>query len=183
VAEDPIGLAGGVNLYAYVGGDPISMVDPLGWRSSDPNALDGGFGGPLSDTPGFGAPGGSSGAATAGLGTNMSVSGTLGVLTVVQTVTVPVTGGDVGYTGAGIGAGSPISVSVVPAGGFSLGDPMGWGVRVAGNAGNGTTGWTGSCFFAAAGLACSGGWGAGTIGGSVNATIGKRYPIDNACRR
>ena len=27
---DPIGIAGGVNLYAYVGGDPVNLVDPWG---------------------------------------------------------------------------------------------------------------------------------------------------------
>jgi RHS repeat-associated protein len=30
VSEDPIGLAGGDNLYAYVGGDPLGLRDPLG---------------------------------------------------------------------------------------------------------------------------------------------------------
>ena len=34
--EDPIGLAGGLNLYGFAGGDPVNFSDPFGLRVCDP---------------------------------------------------------------------------------------------------------------------------------------------------
>ncbi|HEY3413108.1 MAG TPA: RHS repeat-associated core domain-containing protein [Armatimonadota bacterium] len=34
VTRDPIGYAGGINLYGYVGGDPVTTTDPRGGDGS-----------------------------------------------------------------------------------------------------------------------------------------------------
>lgn len=44
ISEDPIGLAGGINLYSYVLNDPLSGLDPLGLKFSFPPGVRTGVG-------------------------------------------------------------------------------------------------------------------------------------------
>jgi RHS repeat-associated protein len=47
ISPDPIGYAGGLNLYAYVGNNPTNLVDRLGLYAAYPDRYGGGGGGPL----------------------------------------------------------------------------------------------------------------------------------------
>ena len=44
LAKDPIGLGGGVNLYAFCGGDPLNSIDPYGLAHVGSRPLDAGKG-------------------------------------------------------------------------------------------------------------------------------------------
>jgi RHS repeat-associated protein len=71
IQSDPIGLRGGLNTYGYVGGNPLSFVDPLGLFSLL-------VGGSANSTAGFGVAGGGGAYVTTGGDNENSGTGVYG---------------------------------------------------------------------------------------------------------
>jgi RHS repeat-associated protein len=103
--EDPIRLAGGVNLYGFAGGDPINFDDPFGLcpvTADNPT--------PCSTT--FAIAGGAAGAALALVPATVTTVGTLGLGAPVGAAEVA-TGGALGFLGgAAIGATVDLAVDL-----------------------------------------------------------------------
>ncbi|AOY90738.1 hypothetical protein BKK79_02085 [Cupriavidus sp. USMAA2-4] len=81
IAEDPIELAGGLNLYAYVNGSPTSKIDPLGRWTMSLGAGGGMYigGGGEGWTGGYYSPDANCGKGKAGAYTSTSIGGGVGL--------------------------------------------------------------------------------------------------------
>lgn len=142
ISEDPIGLAGGVNQYAYVGGNPVSKVDPLGlwtvnigisgsyvfpWGGAGTGFAgfvcdsDGNCGGYYGGGPGIGVGKGATGGVSVGASNAKTICDLRGRFTNVGV------GGGWGPSGSGDGYWGPSDNGTVYGGGVTVGPGVGAG--------------------------------------------------------
>jgi RHS repeat-associated protein len=128
IQRDPIGLAGGLNVYDYVWGRPTIAIDPSGLRSPASCGCDCGCGccGGGQDDPSFGEKVGAGAAGTAvGVGLGYLACTVIGISTggVGGVIIIGVGGFVGGTTGVGISTGEV----GLPAGPSGPPQPSGWG--------------------------------------------------------